>query len=54
MPAYLSDVHIGLLIGNNCAKAFQPSKVIPASGNGPFAALYPHGWTINEPAAHQL
>ena len=49
MSAYLTDVPIGLLIGKNCAKVFQPSKVLPAIGDGTFAALYPHGWTINGP-----
>jgi hypothetical protein len=47
MPAYLPNVPIGLLIGNNFSKALQPIKVIPSSGDGPFAVLYPHGWTIN-------
>ena len=49
MPPYLPGTPIGLLIGNNCVRAHQPSKVIPSSGDGPFAALYPHGWTINGP-----
>ena len=49
MSPYLPDVSVGLLIGSNCAQAHQPLKVIPSTGNGPFAALYPHGWTIIGP-----
>ena len=49
MQPYMPDVQIGLLIGNNCQKALQPQKVIPAEGNGPFAIRYPLGWTINGP-----
>ena len=49
MPAYMPDLPIGLLIGSNCPKALQPLTVIPSNGDGPFATLYPHGWTINGP-----
>ena len=49
MPAYMPDLPIGLLIGSNCPKALQPLTVIPSPGDGPFATLYPHGWTINGP-----
>ncbi|XP_046557263.1 uncharacterized protein LOC124266512 [Haliotis rubra] len=30
-------------------QALQPQKVIPSDGDGPFAVLYKHGWTINGP-----
>jgi hypothetical protein len=43
MPAYMPNLPIGILIGSNCPKALQPLKVIPASGDGPYAALYSHG-----------
>ena len=49
MPPYMPGVSIGLLIGCNCPKAIQPLKVVPATGDGPFAVLYQHGWTINGP-----
>jgi hypothetical protein len=53
MPPYLPDVPVGLLIGSNCVKALQPIKVIPSSGDGPFAVKYRHGWTINGPLRMQ-
>ena len=37
------------MIGSNCPKALQPLKVIPTNGDGPFATLLYHGWTINGP-----
>ncbi len=49
MPPFLTDVPVGLLIGSNCPKVLQPLKVIPSSGNGPFAVKHLHGWTISGP-----
>ena len=49
MPPFLTNVPVGLLIGSNCSKVLQPLKVIPSSGNGPFAVKYLHGWTISGP-----
>ena len=49
MTDYYPSLNIGILIGNNCPEAMQPLKVIPAEGDGPFAVLYRHGWTINGP-----
>ena len=49
MPEFIPNLSVGLLIGNNCPRAMQPLKVIPSEGEGPFAVLYPHGWTINGP-----
>ena len=49
LPPYFPHLSIGLLIGVNCPRALEPVKVIPAEGNGPFAVLYRHGWTINGP-----
>ena len=49
IPPYFPHLDIGLLIGSNCPSALQPLKVIPTEGQGPFAALYRHGWTINGP-----
>ena len=49
IPIYHPKLNIGLLIGSNCPKALQPPKVIPTNGDGPFATLLYHGWTINGP-----
>ena len=46
---YNADFDIGLLIGSNCPLALQPLQVVPTEGNGPFATLFRHGWTINGP-----
>ena len=37
MSAYMSHVPIGLLIGSNCPQVLELQKVIPLSGDGPFA-----------------
>ncbi len=49
IPEYYPTLDIGILIGNNCPLAIQPLKVIPTEGEGPFAVLHKHGWTINGP-----
>ena len=49
MPAYQKDLNIGLLIGSNCPIALEPLGIIPVKGDGPFAAQFRHGWTINGP-----
>ncbi|XP_028395685.1 uncharacterized protein LOC114519713 [Dendronephthya gigantea] len=49
IPKYIPDLEIGLLIGNNCIPAHEPLKVISSNGNGPFAVLLPHGWTVGGP-----
>jgi hypothetical protein len=49
VPDYDENLSIGLLIGSNCPLALEPLQVVPVEGNGPFAALYRHGWTINGP-----
>ena len=49
LPAYNPSLEIGVLIGSNCPAALQPIKVVPTSGNGPFAVKYKHGWTVNGP-----
>ncbi len=49
IPEFKPDLQVGLLIGSNCPKALEPLKVIPVSGDGPFAMLLRHGWTVNGP-----
>ncbi|XP_071103398.1 uncharacterized protein [Haliotis cracherodii] len=49
LPKYLPHLDIGLLIGSNCPLALQPQQVIPSQGEGPFAVLYRHGWTVSGP-----
>ncbi|XP_048237500.1 uncharacterized protein LOC124124381 [Haliotis rufescens] len=49
LPKYLPNLDIGLLIGSNCPLALQPQQVIPSQGEGPFAVLYRHGWTVSGP-----
>ncbi len=46
LPAYKSDLKIGLLIGLNCPAALEPLEVAPAKGPGPFATRLRHGWTV--------
>ena len=31
------DVQVGLLIGANCMKALEPTKIIHSEGGGPYA-----------------
>ena len=47
IPPYFQHLGIGLLIGANCSVALQPLRVIPVNGDGPYAVLYKHEWTIN-------
>ena len=47
IPPYFQHLGIGLLIGANCSVALQPLRVIPVNGNGPYAVLHKHGWTVN-------
>lgn len=49
MPCYIPDLEIGLLIGSNCVSAHEPLKVVPSTGEGPFAVLLRHGWTVSGP-----
>ncbi len=49
IPKYRPDLEIGLLIGNNCIPAHEPLKVISSNGQGPFAVLLRHGWTVGGP-----
>ncbi|XP_072025355.1 uncharacterized protein [Amphiura filiformis] len=41
-----SQCHIGLLIGNNVPKAFEPIHVVNSQGEGPFACQTRLGWTV--------
>ena len=46
-------MEIGLLIGNNCILAYEPLNVIPSKGNGPFAVLLRHGWSVGSPVSRE-
>ena len=54
MPDYQPELGVGLLIGSNCPTAHEPLQVVPSQGNGPYAMLLRHGWTINGPTEVQL
>ena len=45
----VSNIEIGLLIGANFAKVFEPQEVIPSKDGGPFACKSPLGWCVVEP-----
>ena len=45
----VSNIEIGLLIGANFAKVFEPQEVIPSKDGGPFAYKSPLGWCVVEP-----
>ena len=47
------DAEIGILIGNNVHKAFEPWKVIHSQNNGPYAVKTILGWTVNGPLREQ-
>ena len=49
IPPYSQHLGIGLLIGANCSVALQPLRVIPVNGDGPYAVLHKHGWTVSGP-----
>ena len=49
MPASMSNVEIGMLIGSNCPLALEPSGVVPSKGEGPYAMRLRHGWTLSGP-----
>ncbi|XP_048244699.1 uncharacterized protein LOC124119805 [Haliotis rufescens] len=54
LPVHMPNLDIGLLIGSNCSLALQPLEVVPPLGEGPFAVLYRHGWTMNGPIQLKL
>ncbi|XP_078371358.1 uncharacterized protein LOC144655010 [Oculina patagonica] len=45
MP-YRDDIHVGLLIGVNCARAIKPREVIPGSDDDPYAKKTALGWGV--------
>ncbi len=49
IPEFKPGLQVSLLIGRNCPNALEPLKAIPVSGDGPFAMLLRHGWTVNGP-----
>ena len=51
IPGYRPNLEIGLLIGNNCILAHEPLNVISSTGNGPFAVLLRHGWSVGGPVS---
>ena len=46
------DVEVGLLIGANCMKAFEPLKVIASNTEGPYAYQTRLGWCIIGPISN--
>ena len=53
IPGYRPNLEIGLLIGNNCILAHEPLNVISSTGNGPFAVLLRHGWSVGGPVSQE-
>ena len=49
IPAFISNMDVGILVGNNCPLALEPQEVIPMVGHGPFATRLRHGWTVYGP-----
>ena len=49
MPAFMSNVEIGMLIDSNCPLALEPLEVVPSKGEGPYAMRLRHGWTLSGP-----
>lgn len=47
------DADVGLLIGNDVPKAFEPWKVINSQNDGPYAVKTILGWTVNGPIRRQ-
>ena len=43
------DIEIGMLIGANCMKVFEPLKIIPRKDGGPYAYPTKLGWCICGP-----
>ena len=43
------DVQVGLLIGANCMKALEPTKIIHSEGGGPYAYKTRLGWCVVGP-----
>ena len=41
------NVHIGILIGNNVPRAYEPLDVINSEDDGPFACRSLLGWTVH-------
>ena len=48
------DVEVGLLIGANCMKAFEPTKVIASNNGGPYAYQTRLGWCIVGPISNMV
>ena len=49
MPAFMSNVEIGMLIGSNCPLALEPLEVVPSKGEVPYAMRLRHDWTLSGP-----
>ena len=43
------DVQVGLLIGANCMKALEPTRIIHSEGGGPYAYKAKLGWCVVGP-----
>ena len=43
------DISVGLLIGANCARALEPTEIIPSRNDGPYAFKTKLGWCIVGP-----
>ena len=46
IPPYDEQLSIGLLIGNNCARALKPRSVVPGKSNDPYAIRTILGWGV--------
>ena len=43
------DVHVGLLIGVNCMKALEPTRILQSQNGGPYAYKTKLGWCVVGP-----
>ena len=43
------DVHVGLLIGANCMKALEPTRILQSQDGGPYAYKTRLGWCVVGP-----
>ena len=46
IPPYRDDLHIGILIGNNCTQAIKPRDVVPGRATDPYAIRTALGWGV--------
>ena len=46
IPPYRDDLHIGILIGNNCTQAIKPRDVVPGRATDSYAIRTALGWGV--------